>query len=88
MAEPHTRSELFSVHLRCTSVEGIGPTAELKRVVERAFQLVDHPQSIGTEHLLLAIAGGEVIARAVLDGLAVSDQAIRAEISRSRPTEE
>jgi len=70
-----------------TSVEGIGPSAELKRVVERAFKVVDYPEDIGTEHLLLAIAGGEGIAGAVLGGLGVSEQAIRDEIARSRPTQ-
>ena len=70
-----------------TSVEGIGPSAELKRVVERAFKVVDYPEDIGTEHLLLAIAGGEGIAGAVLGGLGVSEQAIRDEIARSRPAQ-
>jgi hypothetical protein len=70
-----------------TTVEGIGPTAELKAVVERAFQLVDYPEDIGTEHLLQAIAGGEGIGNAALTALGVSEQAIREEIARSRPTE-
>jgi hypothetical protein len=70
-----------------TTVEGIGPTAELKAVVEHAFQLVDYPEDIGTEHLLQAIAGGEGIGNAALTALGVSEQAIREEIARSRPTE-
>jgi hypothetical protein len=66
-----------------TVVEGIGPTAELKRVVERAFQLIEYPEDIGTEHLLLALAGEDGIAGAVLGGLGLSDKVLRDEIARS-----
>lgn len=66
-----------------TVVEGIGPTAELKRVVERAFQLIEYPEDIGTEHLLLAMAGEDGIAGAVLGGLGLSDRVLRDEIARS-----
>jgi ATP-dependent Clp protease ATP-binding subunit ClpB len=69
-----------------TSVEGIGPTAELKQLVERAFKAVEYPEDIGTEHLLLAMAGGQGIAGAVLSGLGLTEQVIRAEIAKSRPT--
>jgi Clp amino terminal domain, pathogenicity island component len=61
-----------------TSVEGIGPTAELKQVVERAFKAVEYPGDIGTEHLLLALATGDGVASAVLGTLGLTEQAIRA----------
>jgi ClpA/ClpB-like protein len=60
-----------------TTVEGMGPTAELKQVVERAFKAVDYPDDIGTEHLLLALATGDGVASAVLGALGLTDQAIR-----------
>jgi len=68
-----------------TSVEGIGPTAELKQLVERAFKAVEYPEDIGTEHLLVAMVGAQGIAGAVLSSLGLTDQAIRAEIAKSRP---
>ena len=70
-----------------TSIEGIGPTAELKQVIERAFRAVDYPEDIAAEHLLLAIAGGEGVAGAVLSALGVSEQAIREELASSRLTQ-
>jgi hypothetical protein len=63
-----------------TTVEGIGPTAELKQVVEHAFKAVEYPGDIGTEHLLLALATGDGIASSVLRDLGLTEQSIRAAI--------
>jgi Clp amino terminal domain, pathogenicity island component len=63
-----------------TTVEGIGPTAELKQVVERAFKAVEYSGDIGTEHLLLALATGDGVAGSVLRDLGLTEQAIRTAI--------
>jgi hypothetical protein len=63
-----------------TSVEGVGPTHELKQAVERAFKAVEYPDDIGTVHLLIALAGGEGAAGAVLGSLGLTEDEIRAEI--------
>jgi hypothetical protein len=63
-----------------TAVEGIGPTIELRQVVERAFKAVEYPDDIGTEHLLVALADGEGTARAVLSDLGLTATRIRAAI--------
>jgi len=63
-----------------TTVEGIGPTAELKQVVEHAFKAVEYPGDIGTEHLLLALATGDGVAGSVLRDLGLTEQSIRAAI--------
>jgi Clp amino terminal domain, pathogenicity island component len=63
-----------------TTVEGIGPTAELKQVVESAFKAVEYPGDIGTEHLLLALAIGDGVAGSVLRDLGLTEQTIRTAI--------
>jgi hypothetical protein len=63
-----------------TTVEGIGPTAELKQVVEVAFKAVEYPDDIGTEHLLIALAIGEGVASSVLRDLGLTEPAIRTAI--------
>ncbi|HEY8681174.1 MAG TPA: Clp protease N-terminal domain-containing protein [Candidatus Dormibacteraeota bacterium] len=63
-----------------TTVEGIGPTAELKQVVEHAFKAVEYPGDIGTEHLLLALATGDGVAGSVLRDLGLTEPSIRAAI--------
>jgi Clp amino terminal domain, pathogenicity island component len=63
-----------------TTIEGLGPTAELKEVVERAFEAVEYPGDIGTEHLLVALATGDGLASAALRDLGLTEQAIRAAI--------
>jgi hypothetical protein len=60
-----------------TSVAGLGPRVELKRAVERAFATVAYPKDIGTDQLLLAMAGSRGGAGAALAGLGVTKEAIR-----------
>ena len=67
-----------------TSVEGIGPTAELKQAVERAFGEVEYPGDIGTEHLLLALAACDGASNQVLRHLGLTADAIRTEIGAAR----
>jgi hypothetical protein len=61
-------------------VAGLGPTAELKHAVERAFATVAYPEDIGTDHLLLALAGSGGGAGAALAGLGVTEAVIRGQL--------
>src|SRR5262249_27773082 len=49
--EEQVRSTLEGVERSEAPVEGIGPTTELKRVVETAFHGVEYPGQVGTRQL-------------------------------------
>lgn len=58
--------------------EGIGPTAQLKAVVEAAFHGVGYPQQVGTWQLILAVASRDGRARDALAELGVTEEALLA----------
>jgi hypothetical protein len=58
-------------------VEGIGPSAQLKEVIERAFHGVAYPAQVGTRQLVIALAATDGIASDVLGRLGVTEQALR-----------
>ena len=80
--EEQVRSTLEGVERSEAPVEGIGPTTELKRVVETAFHGVEYPGQVGTRQLVVALAADDGIASAALGRLGVGEEALRAELDR------
>jgi len=80
--EEQLRSTLEGVERSEAPVEGIGPTTELKRVVETAFHGVEYPGQVGTRQLAVALGAGDGIASAALGRLGVSEESLRAELDR------
>jgi Clp amino terminal domain, pathogenicity island component len=83
VGEEQVRSALAGLHRNEAPVEGIGPTAQLKDVIETAFHGVSYPAQVGTRQLVLALAAREGIARAALAALGVTEQALRAALDRA-----
>jgi hypothetical protein len=83
VGEEEVRSALTGLERNEAPLEGIGPTAQLKDVVETAFHGVSYPGQVGTRQLVLALAAREGIAMAALAGLGVTEQALRAELDRA-----
>ncbi|MFY9616284.1 MAG: Clp protease N-terminal domain-containing protein [Candidatus Dormiibacterota bacterium] len=77
-------SAIAGLSQREQAAEGIGTTAELKSVVESAFESVEYPEEIGSAELLLALAEGDGTAAAALRQLGVSADAIRAAVEGER----
>ena len=88
VAEEQVRSALAGLDRNEAPVEGIGPTAQLKDVVETAFHGVSYPAQVRTRQLLLALASREGGARTALAGLGVTEQALRAELDRAGDDQE
>jgi Clp amino terminal domain, pathogenicity island component len=82
VGEERVRSALAGLERSEAAVEGIGPSAELKTVVETAFHGVGYPDQVGTRQLVLALAACEGLASAALAQLGVTGEALRAELDR------
>src|SRR5215472_17205789 len=76
------RSTLAGLERNEAPVEGIGPSAQLKEVVETAFHGVAYPGQVGTRPLVLALAAREGAASEALARLGVTEEALRAELDR------
>jgi hypothetical protein len=81
--EERVRSALAGVERSESPVEGIGPSAELKTVIETAFHGVGYPGQVGTRQLVLALAGCDGLASAALAQVGVTVEALRAELDRA-----
>jgi hypothetical protein len=81
--EERVRSAVSGLDRNEAPLEGIGPTAQLKDVVETAFHGVSYPAQVGTRQLVLALVTREGGARTALAGLGVTEQALRAELDRA-----
>jgi len=82
VTEERVRSTLVQLKRDEVPLEDAGPTVQLKNVVETAFHAVGYPDSIGTRHLVLALAACEGTASAVLAALGASEPVLRAEVNR------
>jgi ATP-dependent Clp protease ATP-binding subunit ClpB len=80
--EEPVRAGLARAERKETPLEGAGPTAELKGVIEAAFHAVAYPDEVGTRHLVIALAAGGGTAGGVLTELGVQEPALRAELDR------
>ena len=80
--EERVRSTLAGMERSEAPVEGLGPSAQLKQVVETAFHGVDYPGQVGTRQVVLALAASEGLGGAALARLGVTEAALRAELDR------
>jgi len=80
--EERVRSTLAGMERSEAQVEGLGPSAQLKQVVETAFHGVDYPGQVGTRQVVLALAASEGLGGAALARLGVTEAALRAELDR------
>jgi hypothetical protein len=80
--EERVRSTVAGLERNEAPVEGIGPSAELKQVVETAFHGVAYPGQVGTRPLVLALAACEGLGGAALARIGITEAALRAELDR------
>jgi hypothetical protein len=80
--DERVRTALAGLERNEAPVEGIGPSVQLKAVVETAFHGVGYPAQVGTRPLVLALAAGEGVASAALARLGVTVEALRTELER------
>jgi hypothetical protein len=80
--DERVRATLAGLERNEAPVEGAGPSAPLKDVVETAFHGVAYPGQVGTRPLVLALAAREGVASTALARLGVTEQALRAELDR------
>jgi hypothetical protein len=77
VGEEQVRSKLGPLERGEDVLEGTGPTAQLKTVVETAFGRVAYPEEVGTWQLVLALASCEGRASDALSQLGASEAVLR-----------
>ena len=82
VTEERARTALAQMERDEAPLGDAGPTVQLKNVVDTAFHAVGYPDSIGTGHLVVALAVCEGTASAVLARLGASEPVLRAEVNR------
>lgn len=88
VGEEQVHSTLAGMERAETPLEGIGPTVQLKHVIEAAFGAVAYPGQVGTRQLVLALAAGEGVASAALARLGATEPALRIELDRAGADED